>query len=31
MDLEGSRYVTKQVIVRKTIAELPDVYNARNK
>jgi len=31
MDLEESRYVTKQVTVRKTAAEQPDVYNARNK
>lgn len=31
MDLEESRYVTKQVTVRKTTAEQPDVYNARNK
>ena len=31
MDLEESRYVTKQVTVRKMAAEQPDVYNARNK
>jgi type VI secretion system secreted protein VgrG len=31
MDLEESRYVTKQVTVRKTTPEDPDVYSARNK
>ncbi|MFW2079269.1 DUF2345 domain-containing protein, partial [Acinetobacter sp. ULE_I010] len=29
MDLEESRYVTKQVTVRKTTAEQPDVYKTR--
>ena len=31
MDLEESRYVTKQVTVRKTTPEDPDIYSARNK